>query len=763
MRLQEVTIRGFKSFAHTTSFAIDTGLTAIIGPNGSGKSNFTEAIRWVLGEQSLKNLRGRKSDDVIFAGSAQHKRAGAATVTLTFSNDEGRFAVASPEVAITRRLSRAGESEYLLNKDPVRLLDVQQLLAEAGIGTKSYTVISQGMVDRYLTATPAARRELFDEACGIKPLQLKVARAQRQLSQARTEAQALRVVVQELAPRLRLLQRQAKRHEERLSVEHAFKEAQAQWLHHRWHVCQTALAQAAATEERARQTLTAARHERDAVEQSLLTWANRPPTDATATRAHVQQRLTEAEAAYRQQHELYVAHEQEQQTLIASLRTIRTQHRRAEAALAQARAAATEQSIWQHISQLLRRCDALLENFLQGHAPSPTEVGDVRSELATALQDATSDTGLIHTAHALLERLEGPLQAVARLQALEQDRASRLAQWPERVEPSTAAMDAARAALEQQDHAEGTPATNRATPQAQLQAAREKELAAERAASKAESAKEHAAQAVEELRQYIARERGSQFLETITQTPPPTPAPRQEDVAGLAARVAALGEVDPLAVREYEETKERYNKVAEQLHDIESTEAKIQRLITTVSREMQVKFRQQFTTISRAFTHYFQRLFGAGEARLLIVEGPPDTAVEEATHENARQEQVEGVEIFVHPPGKKLQHVQLLSGGEKALTSLALLLAILEAQRPPFLVLDEVDAALDEANSHRFAALLKEKSATTQCLVISHNRETMAQADVLYGITMQPDGVSRVYSVKLQELLGDAAPEEMRV
>lgn len=174
MQLRQLDIQGFKSFARPTSFIFYDGITALIGPNGAGKSCVADAIRWALGEQSIKSLRGKSSADVIFAGNDWHKRAQMARVTLTFDNEAGHFEIEAPQVTITRVYTRQGEGEYLINGDPIRLIDMQRMLAEARIGVKSYAVISQGMVDQYLTASPQGRRELFDEATGVKALKIKL-------------------------------------------------------------------------------------------------------------------------------------------------------------------------------------------------------------------------------------------------------------------------------------------------------------------------------------------------------------------------------------------------------------------------------------------------------------------------------------------------------------------------------------------------------------------------------------------------------------
>lgn len=239
----------------------------------------------------------------------------------------------------------------------------------------------------------------------------------------------------------------------------------------------------------------------------------------------------------------------------------------------------------------------------------------------------------------------------------------------------------------------------------------------------------------------ILREVGTQQLETIQHSPlpPAENAPSEREVKRLAVKVEALSAVDPIVVKEFAEVQQRYDEVTRQLQDANHTVGNIQQLMGNLQGQIAVRFDQQFAVIAQAFSNSFVRLFGGGEARL---------------------EQVpEGIEVLVKLPGKKARHIQLLSGGEKALTSLALLFAVINAQQPPFLVLDEVDAALDEANADRFARLLKEESHSTQCIVITHNRATMGQADVLYGVTMSEPGVSSIYSVKLSEVAAEEAQE----
>ena len=173
MYFKKLEIIGFKSFAEKTLIQFEAGVTAIVGPNGCGKSNVSDAIRWVLGEQSAKSLRGSNMEDIIFNGSAAQEPLNFAEVSLTLSNEAKIFAIDYDEITITRRLYRSGESEYLLNKNTVRLRDIHELLLGTGIGTESYSVIEQGKMDVILNSKPEDRRVIFEEAAGITKFKSK--------------------------------------------------------------------------------------------------------------------------------------------------------------------------------------------------------------------------------------------------------------------------------------------------------------------------------------------------------------------------------------------------------------------------------------------------------------------------------------------------------------------------------------------------------------------------------------------------------------
>jgi chromosome segregation protein len=211
MRLKRLILQGYKTFATKTEFVFDEGITAIVGPNGSGKSNVADALRWVLGEQSYGTLRGKRTTDMIFAGSQTRPRAGMAQVILTFDNSDGWLPIDYTEVEIGRRAYRSGENEYLLNGQKVRLKDISDLLATSGLAERTYTIIGQGLIDQALSLRAEERRALFEEAAGINHYKARRAETLRRLTETQHNLERVHDILAEIGPRLNSLKRQAQR------------------------------------------------------------------------------------------------------------------------------------------------------------------------------------------------------------------------------------------------------------------------------------------------------------------------------------------------------------------------------------------------------------------------------------------------------------------------------------------------------------------------------------------------------------------------
>ncbi len=880
MYLSKLEIQGFKSFANIAVLDFPRGITAIVGPNGSGKSNVADAVRWVLGEQSLKLLRGKRSDDVIFAGSDKKARLGVAEVSLYLNNEDHGAPIDYGELVITRRVYRDGEGEYLINHQPARLQDIQLLLAQANFGQRTYSVIGQGMIDGFLVSSPPERKHLFDEAAGVRQYQLKKDQARQKLDQSKENLTQGEAILVEIEPRLRSLTRQVRRLERREEVEKTLADKQTVYFGLRWRQTQHEL------DELHREFTTADGRRQDvvkelaAIQQELETIElERSASEAFAA---LQQRynlildeknlLLEQQAVIkgkldlaakqagaaetvwleRRVHELQrnLNQADEERTALASA----LQRHRGQAAKEEADLAAIEtefqkiktrlkslQAEWQRqltmpeiagqVAHFFAQSEALVSQLNQDNvnlAQVRIESKRLHQDLAKLherLKSVSPDADptvitagqqqLLDAAQRRQERLQAVMRVQAELRLVEQQDAQLQAQQEKfrseldnlRQETSIQELaetnpDAAYAAVVEQ-----TKKIERQLADAdqRLKGAREQinnfnaleTTKKERlfALQKEFRSTQHhlniAANQVNELQVKLARveQRRDDLRREIVQAMSEAAVAEveraakgkldgdvsllAEEIGSLQRQIQLIGGIDETVTAEYQETNERWEFLSKQAEDLKAGIASLEKAIADLDEVITKKFDAAFRKINDEFNTYFRTLFRGGRAELILIretlmENIADdlTEAEAAELEPARSEKKEperkrkkdeekvitGIEIKATPPGKKLQNVAMLSGGERALTSIALLCAIISNNPSPFVVLDEVDAALDEANSQRFAAILEQLAHNTQFITITHNRATMEKAGVLYGVTMGDDGVSQLLSVKMDEV-----------
>src|SRR3982751_6172605 len=209
MFLKSLTLKGFKSFADTTTLEFEPGVTVVVGPNGSGKSNIVDAVAWVLGAQAPRAIRSSKMDDVIFAGTAKRQALGRAEVSLTIDNSAGLLPIEFSEVTVTRTLFRTGDSEYAINGVQCRLLDIQELLSDSGVGRQQHVIISQGQIDAVLNTRPEDRRLIIEEAAGVLKFRRRKEKSERRLAATEGNLTRLADLLREVRRQLRPLERQA--------------------------------------------------------------------------------------------------------------------------------------------------------------------------------------------------------------------------------------------------------------------------------------------------------------------------------------------------------------------------------------------------------------------------------------------------------------------------------------------------------------------------------------------------------------------------
>ena len=267
MYLKNIEVHGFKSFAQKINFEFHNGITGIVGPNGSGKSNVADAVRWVLGEQSAKQLRGGNMQDVIFSGTELRKPLSFASVAITLDNSDRKLPVDYNEITVTRRLYRSGESEYLINGTACRLRDIKEMFYDTGIGKEGYSIIGQGQIDRILSGKPEERRELFDEAAGIVKFKRRKNATLKKLDEEQANLVRVTDILNEVTRRLGPLERQsetariylARREEQRILdvnlflVEHELTKKELDDLNEKNSIAEKQLAETQAAYDETRQ------------------------------------------------------------------------------------------------------------------------------------------------------------------------------------------------------------------------------------------------------------------------------------------------------------------------------------------------------------------------------------------------------------------------------------------------------------------------------------------------------------------------------
>jgi chromosome segregation protein len=288
--LKRLEMLGFKSFALRTLLEFSPGITAVVGPNGAGKSNVADAMRWVLGEQSMRQLRGKKSDDIIFVGGRGRAALGMAEVTLTLDNSTGWVPSEYSEISVTRRAFRSGENEYLINKQKVRLKDVLLLLAQARIGHDSYTVVGQGLIDATLSLRAEERRGLFEDAAGIRPFQVQRADAENRLRQTEQNLERLRDIVTEIEPRLAPLAEQARHAVEYKRLSDELQEVLLTWYALQWRRLWSLKERAEQTEQEHAQQVRQIQHDLQAMDERA--------NSLREARQQTQARIAEARKSY---------------------------------------------------------------------------------------------------------------------------------------------------------------------------------------------------------------------------------------------------------------------------------------------------------------------------------------------------------------------------------------------------------------------------------------------------------------------------------
>jgi chromosome segregation protein len=770
MFLKKVEISGFKSFAQKTVLEFASGndtpddgkrfpITAVVGPNGSGKSNVADAIRWTMGEQSMKNLRGKKSEDIIFAGSGKKERLGSAWASLHFDNHDKRIPLEFSEVIITRKLFRSGESEYLINGSKVRLLDVIDLLAKAGVGKESYCVINQGMSDAVLNATPGERRTVLEDAAGVKHFQIKKERAIRKLDSTKENLERVGDLLKEIEPHLRMLKRQAEKAQKGKEVSDKLKEKQLKLYSFLWHSFQ-----------KEKDNVLGEKGDFGAKMMNVQREADKINDEINKQSKDVQNSGKQDELEKKKQELLGELNKLEKELVITEGRVVIETERNNSQKIIESIPVDLDY-VKEKLSKIRKNQDELfnriqkvekiedLQSIKEFVRTIDQELSDLYEEVGKGKR---TDADQVRTN---AEALEIKAENERKIKELE-DRKLEIEKEIEKLK-----IEILKVEKEIAKEIE----IGREMRQKFFQLEREFSKKQEELGKLKDQFNEYKIKQArievreEDLINEIRNEIKTEVMELKFDGKEVVQEELEKEIYRLKVQWEQIGGIDPLIVDEYEETKKRFEFLTQESADLEGAMKSLREVIKEMDQKINEVFKEAFEKINDEFSKYFKIIFGGGQAHLIKskIKNQKSKLKEDENNNDSMQEESEGAEnianneeekeelgidISACPPGKKINNLSMLSGGERSLTSLALLFAIIAYNPPPFAILDEVEAALDEANSRRFSRIIQELSDNTQFITITHNRETMRQASLLYGVTMGEDGISKLLSVRLDQV-----------
>ncbi|MCX6703188.1 MAG: AAA family ATPase [Candidatus Zambryskibacteria bacterium] len=749
MYLKSIEITGFKSFAKKSDLTFASKVSSIVGPNGSGKSNIAEAFRFVLGEQSMKSMRGKKGEDMIWNGSSEMPKAGKASVKVVFDNSSRFLPLDFSEVTLERVVHRDSVNEYYINGSQVRLRDVIELLAGAHIGASGHHIISQGEADKILNASVRERKGMIEEALGLKIYQYKKIESIKKLEKTRENIGQVESLRREIAPHIRYLKKQVEKVEKAiefknellgLSVEYLKREDDyIKQAHQEIVEKKTPLLgehrQVLVSIETVKEHLKNAEHkdakssELISLEESIFTIRQRKDT-AVRDIGRIEGEISSQMRLIKKQEEL--ARSNEWKTV--QLRAVEDLHAQVFDLIGDLEHATDQQKI----SSSIQTVKGLLKAFVEMHRD-------------------TVDTTLIKEAESEIQKL-GDERSV-----LEKN-----------IDAVSREENEARAQYEALKHSiEKEKDTNReAEKELFVLMSREQNILSdiktyETQESRVRILEDDFKRELTELSMLLGRDVlafGEKHFELREGRE--AQEERRRKIEKIKIRLEDSGGVGGgETVKEYEEALERDQFLERELTDLSSTAESLGILIGELDTKIASEFTVGVEKINRQFSEYFAMMFGGGEAKLSVIREQrakkksdlDDLSPTPGIGEDEEVEEGEaGIDIEVSLPRKKVKGLIMLSGGERALTSIALLFAVSQVNPPPFIILDETDAALDEANSRKYGDMIETLSKFSQLIVITHNRETMSRAGALYGVTMGQGGVSKLLTVSFEDAVAVA-------
>ena len=713
MRLKTLSLNGFKSFAHKTVLEFESPIVAIVGPNGSGKSNVVEAVRFVLGEQSMKSMRGKGGADLVFKGSKNLSRGSRASITAYFNNADKIFKLWNDAgedinlnydvISISREVYSDGVNKYILNGSEVRLKDIHGLLASVHIGSSGHHIISQGEADRILSASARDRKEMVEDAMGLRIYQYKIKESERKLERTNENMKEVTLLRRENAPHLKFLEKQVEKLERAKEMRSELSALYGEYLKKEEIYLQSE-------------------------KNELASEHGRLSGELREVSAKISKTEDQNDASGGKKIEDLRAVEQK----INSLRSEKNE-----------------------LERKIGRIEGMIEAGdrkakISGRCPM---CGSVIAET-----DPEQSEKKRHETEELEELKKTQASTLAEIRRVENEEKENAALAENFKQDINKEMEALRD-LEREKFA-WKVREQEVHSALELVKIKEENLRILKDAFESEL-KEGGVLLGEDILAYKSpRGRLAEEAENYAEV-------SQEDLKKKIERIKIKLEDTGVGggaelMKEYGEVTERDRFLEKELEDLGKSIESLKVLITNLKEKIDTEFKEGVKKINKEFQEFFAILFGGGHAslsvvaevkrrRLIEIDEDEEPAYAEASAGEEETPPEQGIEINVSLPHKKVKDLHAFSGGERSLTSIALLFAMSQVNPPPFLILDETDAALDEANSRKYGDMLEKLSKRSQLIVVTHNRETMSRAGVLYGVTIGQDGASKLLSVKFEE------------
>jgi chromosome segregation protein len=727
MQLKHIKLSGFKSFVDSTKISFPTNMVGVVGPNGCGKSNVIDAIRWVLGELSAKNLRGESMVDVIFNGSENRKASGQCSIELLFDNSSAKIGgeyASFNEVSIKRVMTRDAQSDYFINNTKCRRKDVQDIFLGTGLGPSSYAIIEQGMVSKLVSAKPDELRTHIEEAAGVSKYRERRRETESRIKRTKDNLSRVKDIRDEIGRLIKRLENQAKAAEKYKVLK----------------------------EEKSKVELDTAiifsleaKNNRDDLQKKLDS-LNRDlkikNTESDTIQSQIDQYRTENESVlseYDSAQKNFYSIGAEIAKREANLQNINRTENETEFKLQKAR-------------ENLEKAKESEKNFDE-LSPNEKAMHLLNNIIDVLKKYNIQNDSIFDKANELKQLLISILNiASAQSKSLTEEYKSRESDLSEQINEAKKSkktiQEEMKGFVNKSSEAESILITLRQKQSKFNEELRELENKKSIVELDIKSLSEKGTNIRLELKTYEInldnsnkkiQNAGINLDEVIFEEYQNVTISELEDkLTDIESKIIRLGAINLAAPEEIEEESKRKEELDKQYDDLMEALDKLTGAIKKIDNETKTIFKDSFDAVNVKLKEVFPKLFGGGVAELALTDDDPLHA---------------GVVLMARPPGKKNSSISQLSGGEKALTALALVFAIFDLNPAPFCLLDEVDAPLDDLNTLRFINMVEEMSKSVQFIFITHNKVSMERSDYLMGVTMQEAGVSRMVSVDVNQAL----------